>query len=165
MTTGQPGWWPCPAGLAKAAFLRDHNFISLSGSGFQTCKYPAKNIFFCRKHRTQAVNIRSKGSLKDRRGVYCTQEDSEMLHRSILLINKNYFKIQQQWKTVRNGLLNMITLQTAKFPWWRTHSINGHEPTRQECNLSGFQLSPGHRNGGSESRSAFLANCDANSAS
>lgn len=26
VTAGRPGWWPCPAGLAKAAFLRDHNF-------------------------------------------------------------------------------------------------------------------------------------------
>lgn len=26
VTAGRSSWWPCPAGLAKAAFLRDHNF-------------------------------------------------------------------------------------------------------------------------------------------
>lgn len=73
-----------------------------------------RNVFSSRMCGTWAVNIWDTGSPKDRRDIYCTQEYSEILH---LLINKNYFKIQQQWKTVTNGLLNMILLQTAKFLW------------------------------------------------
>lgn len=84
-----------------------------------------KYFFFSRKPITGAVNIWSTGALKDRRGVYCTQENSEVLHQGTPMINKSYFKTQQQWKRVRNSLLNMIILQTAKFPWWGTHYRNG----------------------------------------
>lgn len=105
-----------------------------SPTGRDTCRWVFKlwisdmqnillrNVYSSRKCRTWAVDIWSTGSPKDRRDIYCIPECSEMLY---LLINKNYFKIQQQWKTVRNGLLNMILLQTAKFLLGGTHFING----------------------------------------
>lgn len=84
-----------------------------------------RNVFSNRKCRTWAINTWYTGSPKDTKDIYCTQHDLEILH---LLINKKYFKIQQQWKTVINCLLNMILLQTAKFPWAETHCINGPRP-------------------------------------